>query len=177
MDHKYKVSDRNTVARVVGRHRQWCDAYVEVKRIVREMSEKGITDLEVDAMPIHAHLNRIAGFNSFFANTQNEWWLRFRPFEAYPQDNGKTLIKYRDSHPCNIWRKVEKMEFDREDLERRISRIEQILQGQPETIAYDRKVFRIRRTQELSQTGMSNRKARKIAWEEAGREFPGGDHV
>lgn len=171
MDHKYKVSDRNTVARVMGRHRQWCDAYVEVKRIVREMSEKGITDLEVDALPIHAHLNRVVGFNAFFENTHNEWWMKFRPFEAYPSTDGNTLIKYREAHPCNIWRKVEKLEFDHEDLERRVRRIEHILQGHPAATAYDRKEYRQRRIEELVASGMSHRKARGIAWAEAGKEI------
>lgn len=167
MENRNRVLDINAVARVVRDHRLFAEAYVEVKSIIREMSEKGLVDLQIDAKPCHAHLNRIAGFNSFFPNTVNNWWVKFRPFEAYPQGD-KTLIKFRSAYPCDIWRKVDGMDNKLGDLESRVKRLEHILKDRPEALAYDRKVLREQLTEANIRSGMSTRQAKKAAWREAG---------
>lgn len=158
-----QIKDIKKVVQIVVKHRQWALAYYEAKSLVRMMSNVATESLVVPYSPIHAHLNVIHGFNSFYPNTRQDKWRKFRPFEMYPEGVNTSRIVYRTAFPCDIWL------HGNGSVSQRLARLEEIVKSTSEAMKYDTDAYRKQRFTELVKSGMSIRRAKSQAWYDTGK--------
>lgn len=103
MVNKNDLRQRQHAERVVRRHMQRAQAYVEGKKIIREMSYKDMPWMSVPFKPVHYYMHLLPGFNTHFVPAKYVGWRRTRAVDVYPDPHqaGFVRIEFNANYLAN----------------------------------------------------------------------------
>lgn len=80
-------------AALIRRHMHRAHAYVEAKKLIREMSNNDMPWMSVSFKPVHYYMHLLPGFNTHFIPAKYVGWRRTRAVDIYPDPNNSGFVR------------------------------------------------------------------------------------
>ena len=75
------------------RHMHRAHAYVEAKKLIRDMATRDLPWMRVSFKPIHYYMHLLPGFNTHFIAAKYVGWRRTRAVDIYPDPDNVGFVR------------------------------------------------------------------------------------